>query len=68
MLGDLLSSALASVGVTPERVERWTGGPCGCEERRRKLNALDAWARQSAKLAATKARAYLEDLLSEDES
>lgn len=44
MLGDLIERALAKVGVTTERVERWLGRPCGCKERRDKLNQLTAWA------------------------
>jgi len=45
MLGDLLESALTKVGITHERVERWLGRPCGCEERREKLNQIHAWAK-----------------------
>lgn len=44
MLGDAIEAALASVGVTKDRVERWIGGPCGCVERQQKLNALSRWA------------------------
>lgn len=44
MLGDAVYKALSSVGLTSARVERWLGGPCGCEERRQKLNQLSAWA------------------------
>ncbi len=44
MLGDIVSKALASVGVTPERVSELIGVECGCAERRRKLNALSHWA------------------------
>ncbi len=46
MLGTLLERALASVGITKERVERWLGRPCGCTERRDRLDQLDLWARQ----------------------
>jgi hypothetical protein len=45
MLGDLIESALTKVGITHERVERWLGRPCGCEERREKLNQIHAWAK-----------------------
>lgn len=45
-LGDAVESALSAVGITKERVERWLGRPCGCEERQRKLNALGSWARR----------------------
>jgi len=44
LLGDRIHQALALVGVTPEWVNSWVGGPCNCEERRQKLNALHLWA------------------------
>lgn len=43
-LGDLIHNALEKVGITPQLVEEWVGGPCGCEERRIRLNSLSAWA------------------------
>lgn len=43
-LGDRIEEALTAVGITSERVERFVGGPCGCEERKRKLNELGWWA------------------------
>lgn len=46
-LGDLVEKALTKVGITKERVEQWIGGPCGCEERKRKLNNLTAWAKRA---------------------
>lgn len=42
--GDLISSALATVGITEERVSAWVGGECGCAARKDKLNRLGAWA------------------------
>lgn len=45
-LGDRIESALAAVGVTQDRVKTWLGPECGCEERKAKLNAIDAWARR----------------------
>lgn len=44
--GDMVETALSSVGVTSERVEKWLGKPCGCKERRDKMNALGLWARR----------------------
>jgi hypothetical protein len=44
MLGDKVEAALSSIGITKERVERWLGGPCGCDERQQKLNQLGIWA------------------------
>jgi hypothetical protein len=65
-LGDIISEALSTVGITPERVEDWLGAPCGCEERRQKLNALGFWATRVLKGKAQGARAYLEEILYED--
>jgi hypothetical protein len=42
-LGDLIESALSSVGVTEERVKAWVGD-CGCSERKQRLNTLSDWA------------------------
>lgn len=39
-LGDMVSAGLAAVGITPERVSKAIGRPCGCKERAAKLNAL----------------------------
>jgi hypothetical protein len=44
-LGDDVSHALSKVGITEERVSAWLGRPCGCGERRRKLNQLGSWAK-----------------------
>ena len=43
-LGDVVESALSSVGITSERVEKWLGRPCGCKQRKDKLNKLSSWA------------------------
>lgn len=43
-MGDTIEAALKSIGVTPERVERWLGRPCGCRARKDKLNQLGRWA------------------------
>jgi hypothetical protein len=43
-LGDLISSAMELVGISEERVTAWLGKPCGCKERREKLNRLGRWA------------------------
>jgi len=63
-LGDAVERALAAVGVTPERVERWIGKPCGCRERKAKLNRLGQWlARRLAGRPGGKAE--LEDVMGE---
>lgn len=43
-LGDRVTAALAAVGVTEAGVSAWLNRPCGCKERREKLNLLGAWA------------------------
>lgn len=62
-LGDLVESALDTVGITKERVEKWVGGECGCRERKEKLNALGSWARRMFTGKIEKAKEYLEGLL-----
>lgn len=39
-LGDLVAAGLAALGITEERVSAAIGRPCGCGERREKLNEL----------------------------
>lgn len=39
-LGDLVAAGLGAVGITADRVRRWTGRPCGCGRRRAALNRL----------------------------
>ena len=62
-LGDSISAALGSVGVTPEAVSRWLGKPCGCEERKAKLNTLGAWAVRVLAGRTENAREYLVGIL-----
>ncbi len=45
-LGDMLSQALSTVGITEEKVSNWLGRPCNCAERREKLNAVTLWAQR----------------------
>jgi len=62
-MGDLLEQALAVIGVTPERVERWLGRPCGCRERKDKLNALSFLAKRVVSGRIEGAREYLEGII-----
>lgn len=66
MLGDALSEALGAVGLTEERVSGWLGRPCGCKERREKLNMLNLWAAGVASGKLEKAGHYLLKLMSEE--
>lgn len=58
-LGDCVAELLARFGVTEAEVSRWLGRPCGCAERREKLNALGAWAKRVAAGRAANARRWL---------
>ena len=63
MLGDVVEKALAKVGIRSERVERWLGRPCGCRERKEKLNALSSWAQRVVRGTAAKAMDYLNRIM-----
>jgi len=39
-LGDAVASGLKMIGITPARFSRLIGKPCGCNKRRRALNAI----------------------------
>lgn len=62
-IGDTVHEALQAVGLTPERVERWIGSPCGCEERRQKLNRLGWWAARVLRGSKDRAVEFLEEML-----
>lgn len=62
-LGEFVERALSTLGVTKDRVEQWVGKPCGCRERKQKLDALDKWARQSLAKGGEQAVEYLRRLI-----
>jgi hypothetical protein len=62
-LGDKIETALSLVGITSERIERYLGAPCGCQERKEKLNALGAWATRVTSGKLSKAKEYLERII-----
>lgn len=64
-VGDLISSALAIVGVTDDSVSRWFGRPCGCDQRRQRLNQLHRWATRVVSGKIERAREYLDSLVEE---
>ena len=66
MLGDSIVAALSVVGITSDRVEKWLGAPCNCEERKQKLNKLDLWARRVLRGKTQAAREYIEGVLDEN--
>lgn len=63
MLGDTIERALSSVGITSALVKGWVGAPCGCEERKQKLNALHHWARRVIKGKLANAQNYLNGIM-----
>lgn len=62
-LGDKIELALALVGITKERVTRWLGRPCRCEERKQMLNRLSSWATRIHHGNTDKAEEYLDQIL-----
>jgi len=67
-LGDLIETALSSVGVTKSLVEGWLGKPCGCDERKQKLNALSFWAQRVISGKIEWSRKYLHGIMGLDEN
>lgn len=65
MLGDAVESALTKVGITKELVERWIG-KCCCDERKMRLNALDAWTRRVISGRMESAAEHLKSLMTEE--
>jgi hypothetical protein len=62
-LGDAVKEALTQIGVTEDRVKQWVGGPCGCQERQAKLNALGWWAKRIRRGILDQAKEHLERLM-----
>lgn len=62
--GDSIEQALIILGVTKERVSKWLGKPCNCEERQRKLNELGTWAVRVVKGKTSGAIDYLNHIIS----
>lgn len=67
-LGDTVEAALSLVGITSERVEEWIGRPCGCPERKEKLNQLSRWAKRVLGGKLEDAEKHLEDLVQQPEN
>lgn len=62
-LGDAVEGALSAIGITKDRVEKWLGRPCGCKERREKLNRLGEWAKRVLSGKTDDAEKHLESLV-----
>ena len=65
LLGNLIESALAKVGITSEKVSTFLGKPCSCKKRRDKLNQVDAWARRVIAGKVEDAKEYLNRIMGE---
>ncbi|MFA5376320.1 MAG: hypothetical protein WC455_11300 [Dehalococcoidia bacterium] len=61
-LGDVLEAALSKVGITHDRVDAWLGRPCGCAERKERLNRLFSWARSIGETPPEEAAAKVEEI------
>lgn len=57
---------LSGIGVTEQRVEDWLGRPCGCAERREKLDALGELAARWARGKVSDAAEFFRRLTSAD--
>lgn len=68
LLGDLVKSALETVGITEDRVQSFLGKPCSCKKRRDKLNQLDSWARRVVSGKVEDAKRYLEGIIGSEGS
>lgn len=62
-LGDEVERALSAVGITQDRVERWLGSACGCDERKARLNQLGNWAARVVSGKLSKAVEYLNHIM-----
>lgn len=62
-LGDRVHAALSLIGVNKVLIEGWLGRPCGCDERRDKMNALGLWAAAALRGGRIKAAEHLRQLL-----
>ncbi len=66
-LGDTVESALTSVGITSEKVEKWLGRPCNCHGRKQKLNQIGNWAKRILKGNTDEAENELDIIIGQQE-
>jgi hypothetical protein len=66
-VGDRVAHALSLIGITDDRVSDFLGFPCGCKERREKLNMLESWARRVLAGKLDSAKEYLSRLIGESD-
>ncbi len=65
LLGDVLETALATVGINKSRVESYLGKPCRCPERQARLNSLHLWAKRITLGKLDRAQEFLDKIISE---
>lgn len=65
-LGDTIEHALDLLGINSERISRWLGRPCNCEETKEKINQLSIWAKRVAKGKLNKAGEYLSSIVDKE--
>jgi len=64
-LGDMVANTLKTFGITPDRVSKWIGKPCGCKKRQEKLNKLSRWAKSVFSGGKEDAVSQLDDMINE---
>ena len=62
-LGDRVEEALTLIGITGERIEQWLKRPCGCQERKRRLNQIGSWAIRILHGNTDRAEEYLNNII-----
>ena len=62
-LGDRAEQALQMIGITEDRVNKWLGRPCGCKERREKMNQLGSWVTRVLGGKTDDAEKYLDEMV-----
>ena len=67
LLGDRLQKVTERTGIkdVTERVSAWLNIPCGCDERKEKLNQIHLWARRTLLGKVDNAEEYLERITEE---
>ena len=64
-LGDAIEKALATIGVTEERVQKVLPN-CGCKRRKELLNRLSLWAARVVTGKTEDAKKYLDEIIGEE--
>ncbi len=65
-LGDRVEQAISIIGVSSSVISKWVGKPCGCPERKEKLNRLGRWATRVLRGCFDNAEKYLNEMVSEE--